>query len=101
MKDENKIKTAVALSSAWDSEPIKKIRAAEQPVIITDRRLTMHLMVQPNIATSFLSNHELKSQYLLSRLLVILPQFAIGTRFNGTTNTNNINNTMDKSDRIY
>lgn len=81
MREENKIRTATALSSAWDGEPIKRIRAAEQPVIITGKRLAMHLMVQPNIAASFLSDHDLKSQGLLSRLLVISPASAIGTRF--------------------
>jgi hypothetical protein len=82
MKEENKIRTATALSSAWDGEPTKRIRAAEQPIIITGKRLAMHLMVQPNIAATFLSDHDLKSQGLLSRLLVISPQSAIGTRFN-------------------
>lgn len=82
MKEENKIRTATALSSAWDGESIKRIRAAEQPIIIIGKRLSMHLMVQPNIAATFLSDHDLKSQGLLSRLLVISPQSAIGTRFN-------------------
>lgn len=82
MKEENKIRTATALSSAWDGEPIKRIRAAEQPIIITGKRLAMHLMVQPTIASNFLSDHDLKSQGLLSRLLVISPTSAIGTRFN-------------------
>ncbi len=80
MKEENKIRTATALSSAWDGESIKRIRAAEQPIIITAKRLSMHLMVQPNIAANFLSDHDLKNQRLLSRLLVISPTSAIGTR---------------------
>lgn len=81
MKDENKIRTATALSSSWDGEAIKRVRAGEAPLILAGRRLSMHLMAQPGIAASFLSDPELKSQGLLSRVLVVSPLSAIGTRF--------------------
>lgn len=86
MKEENKIRTATALSSAWDGEAIKRIRAGDGATILVGRRLSMHLMAQPTIAASFLSDLDLKSQGLLSRVLVTSPRTAIGTRFQRKNN---------------
>ena len=43
------------------------------------RRLAMHLAVQPEIGEIMLSDPYLRAQGLLSRLLVIYPNSAIGT----------------------
>ena len=80
MKEENKIRTATALSSVWDGEDIKRVRAGDGISILSGRRLSMHLMVQHNIATTFLSDTVLQDQGLLSRFLVTAPVSTIGTR---------------------
>jgi len=80
MKAENKIRTAASICSAWDGESIKRIRAGEETTILSGRRLSMHLMVQPDIATSFLSDPILRDQGILSRILTVSPISAIGSR---------------------
>jgi len=82
LKEENKISTVAGLSSIWDGKAIKRIRAGdEKPLIINGKRLSMHLMVQPNIANRFLSDPTLKDQGILSRFLVSAPLSTAGTRF--------------------
>jgi hypothetical protein len=80
MKAENKVRTAASICSIWDGEPIKRIRAGEETSILNGRRLSMHLMVQPDIATSFLSDQVLRDQGMLSRILVVAPASRIGMR---------------------
>ncbi|MBS0290290.1 MAG: DUF3987 domain-containing protein [Proteobacteria bacterium] len=81
MKDENKLKTAAALSELWDGTEIKRVRAGDGTTILPGRRVSMHLMVQPKVASTFLSDQVLSDQGLLSRLLVVSPETASGTRF--------------------
>lgn len=81
MKDENKLKTAAALSELWDGTEIKRVRAGDGTTILPGRRVSMHLMVQPKVASTFLSDRLLSDQGLLSRLLVVSPGTASGTRF--------------------
>ena len=49
--------------------------------MLPGRRLSMHLMVQPDAAASFLGNGTLRDQGLLSRVLVAAPPSLAGTRF--------------------
>ncbi|WP_316354710.1 YfjI family protein [Candidatus Trichorickettsia mobilis] len=81
MSADNKIRTAAALSEMWDGEPIKRVRGGDGTIILAGKRLSMHLMVQPNIGTNFLSDIALKDQGLCSRLLISYPLTTIGTRF--------------------
>lgn len=86
MKAENKIRTAASICSVWDGEPIKRIRAGEETSILNGRRLSMHLMVQPDIATSFLSDQVLRDQGMLSRILAVAPVSRIGMRMQREVN---------------
>lgn len=81
MKDENKLKTAAALSDLWDGKSIKRIRSGDGNMMLCGRRLCVHLMIQPNIAAKFLSDPQLQGQGLLSRMLAVSPISTIGTRF--------------------
>lgn len=81
MKDENKLKTAAAFSELWDGTEIKRVRAGDGTTILPGRRVSMHLMVQPRVAATFLSDRLLSDQGLLSRLLVVSPMPTSGTRF--------------------
>ena len=51
------------------------------PPSLYGRRLSIHLMIQPNAAAAFLSNDLLRDQGLLSRLLVAAPDSISGMRF--------------------
>jgi hypothetical protein len=80
MNDENRLKTAAALSGIWDGEPIKRVRAGDGVIIMPGRRVAMHLMVQRVVAGRLLGDPMLADQGMLSRLLVSAPDSKAGTR---------------------
>ena len=81
MNSDNKLKTAAGLSCAWDGETIRRVRAGDGIVLLPGRRVSLHLMVQPGVATTMLGDPELADQGLLSRCLVIAPESHSGRRF--------------------
>jgi hypothetical protein len=80
MTDEAKLRTASTLSKLWDGSPIDRVRGGDGATILPGRRLTMHLMVQPEVATLFLGDGMLVEQGLLSRVLASAPASHIGDR---------------------
>jgi hypothetical protein len=80
MSDDAKLRTAAGLSSTWDGEPIKRVRAGDGVTVLGGRRLAMHLMAQPEVAAVMLNDPLLGGQGLLSRMLVTAPGVASGTR---------------------
>jgi hypothetical protein len=80
MNEDNRLRTAAALSELWDGKSIKRIRAQDGATILPGRRLSLHVMVQPDAAAAFLSNRVLRDQGLLSRMLVASPESLAGTR---------------------
>lgn len=81
MSDDNRLRTAAMLSELWDGKSIMRVRAMDGISILSGRRLSVHLMVQPDAAASFLANETLRDQGLLSRILVAAPASIAGTRF--------------------
>lgn len=80
MSQDNRLKTAAALSEIWDGQPIKRVRALDGVSILRGRRLSMHLLIQPEAAAGFLSDPALRDQGLLSRALVAAPESLAGGR---------------------
>lgn len=80
MSDEAKLRTAAGLSTIWDGEAIKRVRAADGVTVLPGRRLAMHLMAQPDVAGIMLNDRVLADQGLLSRVLMTAPDAASGTR---------------------
>ena len=80
MSQENRLKTAAALSCLWDGEPVKRVRGGDGVMILPGRRVSMHLMAQPDAAARWLSDPVLADQGLLSRLLTAAPSSLAGTR---------------------
>ena len=80
MREEKKLLTAAGYSSLWDGEPIRRVRAGDGSMMLPGRRLAIHLMAQPDVASIMLSDRVLADQGLLSRLLVTAPVSAAGTR---------------------
>ena len=80
MSDENRLKTSAALSSLWDGDPVKRVRGGDGVVILPGRRVSMHLMAQPDAAARWLCDPVLADQGLLSRLLTVAPASLAGTR---------------------
>ena len=81
MSNDNRLKTAATYSEKWDGRPIKRVRSHDGVTILHGRRLSMHLMVQKDVAGRFLADELLKDQGLLSRVLVAAPDSIAGTRF--------------------
>lgn len=81
MSEESKIRTATGLSHFWDGTPVDRTRATDGYMLLAGKRLTIHLMAQPDIAAEMLSDAVLMDQGLLSRFLVAAPDSAAGTRF--------------------
>lgn len=81
MSQENRIKTAAALSNLWDGTPFDRVRSLDGVSIMVGRRVSAHLMMQPGVADGFLGDGQLADQGLLSRLLLAAPDSTAGTRF--------------------
>ncbi len=81
MSSENKLASAAGYSSVWDGEPIKRVRVKDGVTILAGRRLSTHLMVQPDVAKLLLSDALLIEQGMLSRYLVTAPDSQSGKRF--------------------
>jgi hypothetical protein len=81
MSNENKLLTAAGLSSVWDGEAIRRVRAGDGIILLPGRRCTAHLMTQPDVAALMLNDLTLMDQGILSRFLVTAPESTSGTRF--------------------
>ena len=81
MKAENAAKTIAGLSKYWDGAPIIRTRAGDgESAMMLDRRLAMHLLVQPIIAEKVLNDRLLQEQGLLARFLIVDAPSIAGTR---------------------
>ena len=81
MNPDNLLKTAAGMSGLWDGKPVDRVRGGDGATKLYGRRVSCHLMVQPEISQLMLSNSILIAQGLLSRCLVTWPESTAGTRF--------------------
>jgi hypothetical protein len=81
MSEDNKLRTATGLSSIWDGDAIRRVRAGDGIQMLPGKRCTSHLMAQPDIAMLMLSDSILLEQGLLSRFLITAPESMSGKRF--------------------
>lgn len=77
---DHRLKTAATLATLWDGAGIRRLRAGDGITDLPGRRLVIHIMIQPDAATSFLSEPALRDQGLLSRFLIAAPESLAGTR---------------------
>jgi hypothetical protein len=81
MSKENALKTAAGFSHLWDGAPVKRLRSMDGATVLYGRRVSLHLMLQPEAASAWLSDPTLRDQGLFSRLLIAAPGSLAGTRF--------------------
>lgn len=81
MTPDNRLRTMAGLSSLWDGTSIKRVRVGDGANIIAGKRLTVHLMAQPEAAARLLCDPVAQDQGFLSRILVAAPDSTAGTRF--------------------
>ena len=80
MGSDHKLKTMAGLSKLWDGEPINRTRSGDGATTLRGRRLALHLMVQPVVATDLLSDELASGQGFLPRMLIAFPPSTMGTR---------------------
>jgi hypothetical protein len=80
MNAENQLKTISGLSKMWDGKSITRTRAGDGNHKLYGRRLSIHLMLQPNVSQILFGNSLLTGQGFLSRCLVSYPKSTIGDR---------------------
>ncbi len=74
-------KTISGLSKLWDGDPIYRLRSGKgESAILFDRRLTVHLLVQPVIAEQILESRLMMEQGILARFLICHPESLAGDR---------------------
>ncbi|PZO84129.1 MAG: hypothetical protein DI626_08520, partial [Micavibrio aeruginosavorus] len=80
MNKDNRLKTATALSSLWDGEPVRRTRKGDGVSSMPDRRVSVHLMMQPTVARLAFGDPVLTGQGFMSRQLAVMPDPLAGTR---------------------
>lgn len=80
MSRENALKSAAGFSHLWDGAPVKRLRSGDGATVLFGRRVSLHLMLQPEAATNWLADPVLRDQGLFSRLLVAAPTSLAGSR---------------------
>ncbi len=81
MNKDNRMKSAAALSTMWDGESLTRVRVLDGASALLGRRVSVHLMVQPELGATLITDRALRDQGLLSRFLVAAPASTQGLRF--------------------
>lgn len=80
MSAEKRLGTLATLSRLWDRGEFDRVRVGDGSGSYYGRRLCLHLMVQPMVATCLLADPLAREQGFLARCLVSYPQSSAGTR---------------------
>jgi hypothetical protein len=86
LSEEAELRTIAMLSRLWQGDRIDRVRATDsEHVVLYGRRLSMHLLVQPDVATRMLGKTLYRSQGFLARWLMAWPDSLAGTRLHDPT----------------
>ncbi len=81
MSEESELRTIAMLSRLWQGDRIDRVRATDREhLILYGRRLSMHLLVQPDVAARMLGKALYRGQGFLARWLLAAPDSLAGTR---------------------
>lgn len=80
MSDENRMRAGAFYNTVWDGDPIRRNRAMARSAFLPGRRFTVHLMMQPNVAATLLSDDVLGQLGTTARLLLVAPDSTAGGR---------------------
>lgn len=86
MSPEKRLKMLGGLSKLWDGMPISNVRKGDPSIIIYDKRLSLHLMMQPVVLQALLTDGPAEGQGWLARCLIVAPEPIAGKRIYDTTN---------------
>ena len=88
MNSENRQKTLAALNDLWQGNPIRRTRKGDGSLTLYGRRLAAHLMVQPGVARTFMSDPMAADTGFLPRFLICEPTSTVGTRLHANMQRN-------------
>ena len=80
MMKETRLRTITTLSKLWDGRPLDRVRAGDGASVLYDRRLALHLMMQPLVASELFTDPIYTDQGFLSRVLCAWPESTAGNR---------------------
>jgi hypothetical protein len=80
MSDDARLRSAAGLNALWDGEPLRRVRAGDGSSELPGRRVSLHLMAQPDVAAGFMSDPMLADTGLLGRMLPTAPDTTAGFR---------------------
>lgn len=80
MKSDNRVKAVSAFSNFWDGKQVDRVRSGEGTSSIFGRRLSMHLMAQPEVTAHLTQDDLAIGQGFLPRFLICQPESRIGFR---------------------
>ena len=81
LSEEAELRSIAMLSRCWQGAPLDRVRATDhEHIVLYGRRLSMHLMAQPAVATRLLAKPLYRSQGFLARWLIAAPESLAGTR---------------------
>lgn len=76
-----RVHASAAFSDLWGGKPVKRVRSGDGASVLAHRRLSIHIMVQPQVAALLLGDNLLNDQGILSRCLIVKPKSTAGSRF--------------------
>jgi hypothetical protein len=86
LSEEAELRTIAMLSRVWQGMPLDRVRATDhEHLILYGRRVSMHLLVQPEVASRMLGKPLYRSQGFLARWLIASPESLAGTRLHDST----------------
>lgn len=86
MSEEAELRTIAMLSRAWQGSPLDRVRATDREhIVLYGRRVSMHLLAQPEVAARMLGRPLYRSQGYLARWLIAAPESLAGTRMHDPT----------------
>lgn len=86
MSADNRMKTLSAWTKLWDTGNFDRIRSGSESGKYFNRRMSMHLMLQPYVAQNLLGDPLAEEQGFLARCLLSYPDSTIGSRIYSNEN---------------
>ncbi len=80
MNSDNRLKTMAGLSNIWDGRRITRTRVGDGSKALFGRRLSLHLMIQPEVSEKLLGDHIAQGQGILARFLIVAPTSPLGNQ---------------------
>ena len=78
--DDSRMKTAALLNVLWDGDAVRRQRVGTGNSFFAGRRCSAHIMVQPVVAETVLSDNLLNGIGFIARMLIAAPPSTAGTR---------------------